>query len=96
MNLKIGDPNKTLDTETIYNYKITYDYDMGDDLIDEYDDLYFNIIGDKWDTSIKDVSFTIKMPKDFDQTKINFTTGKFGSTYNDNVIYEINNLSLSN
>ena len=91
VNLKIGDPNKTLDTETIYNYKITYDYDMGDDLIDEYDDLYFNIIGDKWDTSIKDVSFTIKMPKDFDQTKINFTTGKFGSTYNDNVIYDINN-----
>ena len=44
---KIGDPYKTITGPK--KYIISYDYDFGDDNIDKYDELYFNIIGTEWD-----------------------------------------------
>ena len=87
--LKIGDPNNYVEKYKDYKYVIKYTYDAGDDLIDEYDDLYMNIIGTNWDTFIRNVTFTIKMPKEFDKTLINFPNGAYGSTRYENVKYEI-------
>ena len=88
--LKIGDPNNYAEKNKLYTYVIKYTYDAGDDLIDEYDDLYMNIIGTNWDTFIRNVTFTINMPKEFDKTLINFPNGSYGSTRYENVKYEIN------
>ena len=85
---KIGDPYRTLTGPK--QYVIKYDYDFGDDNIDEYDELYFNIIGTEWDCNMENVEFSIKMPKDFDQTKINFPMGYYGATYYEDVEYQIN------
>ena len=93
--LKIGDPNHYVETNKIYTYVIKYTYDAGDDLIDEYDDLYMNIIGTNWDTFIRNVTFTIKMPKEFDKTLINFPNGAYGSTRYENVKYEINGTTIT-
>ena len=84
---KIGDSYKTLTGN--HTYVISYDYDFGDDNIDEYDEFYFNIIGTQWDTYSENVDFTITMPKDFDETKVNFTVGYYGATYYEDVVYEI-------
>lgn len=87
LNIKIGDPTNYVTGEK--QYIIKYDYDIGDDNIDMYDDLYFNIIGTEWTTYIKDVTFKITMPKEFDESLISFTTGYYGSINNDNVYYSV-------
>ena len=83
LKVKIGDASTTLTGNK--QYVITYDYDVGDDNVDDYDDFYFNVIGTNWDTEIKNVRFKIEMPKEFDTTKVNFTVGKYGSTYYEDV-----------
>lgn len=85
--LKIGDPDETI--VGLKQYVISYDYDIGDDNVDQYDELYFNVIGDEWDTQINKVTFKIEMPKEFDDTLVNFTIGTHGATYFEDVKYNI-------
>ena len=51
--------------------------------------MYFNLIGEEWDTSIDKVSFTITMPKAFDPSLLGFSSGKVGSTNSSNVVYQV-------
>ena len=66
-------------------FRITYTYNIGWDRIHTHDELYFNLLGDFWNTRINNVNFTINMPTtmDFLHTDINdslfFYTGQFGS-----------------
>ncbi len=87
LEIKIGDPYNYVTGEK--KYIIKYDYDIGDDNVDLYDDLYFNIIGTEWTTYIKDVTFKITMPKEFDSSLISFTSGSYGSVDNDDVYYDV-------
>ncbi len=98
--LKIGSAYETLDINKVYTYVIKYTYDTGDDMIDEYDDLYFNIIGTEWTAKIDEVTFTIVMPKDFETSNeygslINFTTGKYGNAYNKGVNYKVDGKTIT-
>ncbi len=86
--LKIGDPNKTLKGDK--NYLISYLYNLGKDPSKDFDEFYFNIIGNEWDTVIDNVTFTIKMPKEFDASKLGFSYGEKGSTQNEGIKYEVN------
>lgn len=70
--IKIGDEEQTLRGPK--NYSISYLYDLGKDKIKNYDELYFNIIGNEWDTTISNIDFTITMPKDFDESKLAFSS----------------------
>lgn len=83
--IKIGSENKTLTGE--HTYVIKYTYNLGKDPIKNYDELYFNIIGSEWDTVIGNISFSITMPKDFDSSKLGFSSGPVGSINNSNVKY---------
>lgn len=74
--IKIGDANKTL-TES-HTYTIKYTYDIGKDPLKDADELYFNLIGGEWDTSINDINFKITMPKSFDESLLGFTSGYAG------------------
>lgn len=85
--IKIGDKNYSMTGQK--NYKISYLYNIGKDIGTDYDEFYFNIIGDEWDTTISDITFTITMPKEFDKTKLGFSSGKTGSTNNSNIIYTV-------
>lgn len=77
--IKIGDKNKYLTGEQHYNIK--YKYNIGKDPLKEVDELYFNIIGTEWtDTVIGNVTFTIVMPRDFDESKLGFSAGKYGTS----------------
>ncbi len=87
--IQIGDANKTLTGEQ--TYVIKYTYNLGKDKIKDYDELYYNIIGDEWDTAIGNITFTITMPKDFDSSKLGFSSGNTGSTDNSNIKYSISN-----
>ena len=86
--LKIGDANTTLTGSK--DYTISYTYNIGKDTGKNYDEFYFNIIGDKWDTAIGDVTFTITMPKEFDTGKLGFSRGAAGSTNSSGITYHVN------
>ncbi len=91
--IKIGNPNIYLDGSN--EYIIKYTYDLGKDKNKKYDELYFNIIGDGWDTVIGNVSFTISMPQEFDSTKLGFSKGIKGSTGNEGILYSIKDNVIS-
>ena len=85
--IQIGEEDKLIEGEQ--TYEISYSYNLGKDKIKDYDELYFNLIGDEWDTEISFVTFTIEMPKSFDEELVGFSYGKKGSTESENVYYEI-------
>lgn len=94
ITLKIGDPDETI---TGYmQYVISYKYSLGQDVADGYDELYFNIIGDGWDTYIDNVSFEITMPKEFeyDEELLGFSTGSYGFVGTDSVLYYVDGLTI--
>lgn len=85
--LKIGSADKTINGK--HSYTISYDYDIGLDKNNKYDELYFNIIGTKWDTNISNVTFKITMPKEFDASKLGFSYGQYGYSNTDNISYDV-------
>lgn len=86
---QIGDENKTIIGEK--QYIIKYTYKIKDDGTEEYDELYFNLIGSEWDdTQISNVKFKVTLPKEFDVSKIGFSEGVVGSTTSNNVYYTVN------
>ena len=85
--LKIGSANRTLTGEQ--TYVIKYTYNLGKDPVKNYDELYYNIIGNEWDTVIGNVTFSIAMPKEFDSSKLGFSSGTTGSTDNSKVKYSV-------
>ena len=88
LNLSVG--SKELTKTGTQNYIINYTYNLGKDKQKDYDELYFNVIGTGWNTVIGNVTFSIIMPKDFDSSKLSFSSGNYGSTENDKINYELN------
>ena len=85
--IQIGSQNKTITGAK--NYTIKYNYNLGKDPLKDKDELYFNIIGNEWDTKISNITFKITMPKDFDKSKLGFSSGAYGSTSSKNIEYEV-------
>ncbi len=75
--IQMGSPNfRVTGPKT---YRITYTYKSGIDRLKDADEFYFNIIGVQWNTLINRVRFKIIMPKDFDKSKVGFSTGRYGA-----------------
>lgn len=74
--IKIGSAERTV--TGLKKYVIKYKYNFGNDKNKNFDEVYLNIIGNSWDTSIKNVTFTINMPKEFDSSKVGFSSGTYG------------------
>lgn len=91
--VKIGNPNITLYGNK--NYTINYLYSIGKDPVKNNDEFYFNIIGNEWDTKISNIEFRISMPKEFDKTKLGFSTGIDGSTNSQEVEYNVDGNIIS-
>ncbi|MGI6329787.1 MAG: DUF2207 domain-containing protein [Bacilli bacterium] len=85
--IKIGDPNSI--SIGSKDYVINYLYNIGKDTGKGYDEFYFNLIGYEWDTTISNVEFTITMPKEFDKTKLGFSSGVVGSLNTNNIEYNV-------
>lgn len=91
--LKIGSADQTVIGE--HTYVIAYQYNLGKDPVRDYDELYFNIIGNEWDTVIGNITFQITMPKDFDSSGMGFSAGAKGSTDNHLVDYQISGTTIT-
>lgn len=85
--LKIGDADETIIGSKTYT--ISYDYIMGNDCLPNEDELYFNIIGTQWQTHIKNVTFAIHMPEEFDEKNLGMSYGSYGEANTDGLYYRI-------
>lgn len=85
--IKIGNDSKTV--RGIKTYAIKYTYNIGKDPLKNVDELYFNLIGNEWEETIKKVNFTIRMPKSFDKTKLGFSIGYKNSTDSSDITYNV-------
>lgn len=86
-SIQIGDADETIKGN--HTYVLSYDYIIGKDLLDDADELYYNIIGTEWDTLIKNVTFEINMPKEFDSSKLGFSAGYKGEVGTEAVDYSV-------
>ncbi len=85
--IKIGDKSRTYIGK--HSYVIKYKYDIGKDPLKNADELYFNLIGDKWDARIDNITFKITMPKAFDKSLLGFSAGESGSSDSTNISYKV-------
>lgn len=74
----IGDADKTITGPA--EYVITYTLDMGDDRITEYDELFYNFIGNGWDVGIEHAEFHVTFAKDTDLSGVKVYAGEFESS----------------
>lgn len=86
--LQIGDADTYVEGE--HDYTVKYTYMLGEDQNNGFDELYYNIIGDGWDTYIQNVTFKITMPKEFDKSKLGFSIGNYGTVGTYDINYNVN------
>lgn len=94
-NLAIKIGNQDTYVTGLQKYIIKYTYDIGADPVKDADEFYYNLIGNEWDTSISNISFSITMPKEFDASSLGFSSGRYGYTDNNSVSYSVNGNTIS-
>jgi hypothetical protein len=87
VSLQIGDPDVTV--RGAQSYTVGYLYDPGDDGHYDYDEFYFNLVGEGWEVPIQDFRFRIVFPKPIDTDYIALTRGVWGSTVAEGVRYAV-------
>ena len=91
--MQIGSAYSTVIGE--HDYVISYTYVMGRDIGDGFDELYYNLIGTGWDAYIQNVTFTINMPKEFDESKLGFSAGYYGTSGLSDIEYSVDGNVIS-
>jgi hypothetical protein len=93
LQIQIGNADYTVSgTQT---YVISYHIQFQQDGVEQYDYLYWNLIGTDWAADIQRAEFTVIMPQEFDSSKVNFTAGSIGSEDNSYVNYSVNGTTIS-
>jgi uncharacterized membrane protein YgcG len=91
--IKIGDPNAN--AKKLEQYIIQYRFHLGDDQLPDLDELYFNLIGTDWNTSIENVQFQINMPHPFNPDLLSFTYGLSFSQESQAVTYTVDGQKIT-
>lgn len=76
--LRIGEEDSTVRGEQ--TYRISFDFDAGEDGVDSMDQIYLNLIPQGWQTGISKARFSLTLPKEVPAEAFSFTQGGFGST----------------
>lgn len=79
LRIKIGDPNVIIQGE--HTYKISYKVANGILFFKNYDELYWNVTGNKWEVPIEKAKLTVNLPRKASLygIDINCFTGKYGA-----------------
>lgn len=73
----LGDEDKLVSGEQ--EYIIEYDYAIGRDLYNTFDEFYYNLVSSAWDTPIWNITYKVVFPKKIDSSRIWVTIGEEGS-----------------
>ncbi|MDC7243741.1 MAG: DUF2207 domain-containing protein [Sphaerochaetaceae bacterium] len=82
LTIKVGDPDLTVIGKVPYS--ISYTFDIGADVYEDFDEFYFNLVGTMWDCEIENASFEVVFPKPIDPKNVWLTKGSLNSTDVDN------------
>ncbi len=85
--IRLGNKNTTVIGEQ--PYQIRYRWQSSDDLNEDMDWLYFNILPHFWKSPIEGGKITIHMPKAFDASKVVFHSGQYGSYTSSHIDYHV-------
>lgn len=78
VSIVLGDADRLISGP--HSFAISYDFDMGKDYYDDYDEVYINIVSaDGWDTYIGEVDYSIALPFPVSADRIWVTHGQYGS-----------------
>lgn len=91
--LKLGDPDLMVIGEQ--KYTIRYNYKLGRDPLDGKDEFYINLIGSEWTNAISGITFTIEMPKTFDEKLLGFSAGWAGKADDTGVTWNVSGLVIT-
>ncbi|HCJ93957.1 MAG TPA: hypothetical protein DHV69_01705, partial [Sphaerochaeta sp.] len=78
ITIRVGDANRTVVGS--HRYDISYNYDIGADPHEEYDEFYYNIVGEDWEVPIGKFTFSITFPFPISSDRVSLTRGFWGST----------------
>lgn len=81
VSIRLGDPDRYVNGEQ--EYRITYQVHTKDLNYQGMQMLYWNLVGNGFDTTIRHVNYTIAFPKAFDANKISAYTGLYGTAFDD-------------
>ncbi len=83
-NIKIGSSNKYVDGDQ--KYLITYRLLNAINFFQDHSELYFNLIGDQWNTTIDSADFKVTLYNALPDTPAYFmATGSYGSKHNNTI-----------
>lgn len=85
--LQVGDANRTVVGPK--RYQLSYNYNLGNDPNQGYDEFYFNLVGDAWDVEIENFTFAIRFPQPINSEKIWFSAGRYGSVSAEGIQYRL-------
>ncbi|MDD4685905.1 MAG: DUF2207 domain-containing protein [Clostridia bacterium] len=91
-----------LGTEDVFHigersYEIKYIANLGNDRIPEFDQFYYNVIGQFWDTSIENITVNINFPSEVENAASNtgVFVGDYGSTEEIDFLWNAQNTTLT-
>jgi hypothetical protein len=76
--IKIGDPDVLV--QGMQTYVLSYKLQFSGDGSKDFDQVYYNIIGSEWNTTIDHVLFSVTLPSAFDDSKLGFSLGAVGTS----------------
>ena len=90
---RVGYADRTV--QGTHSYTLSYDYAIGDDGNNEYDEVYYNLLGTGWECAVDNFSFTLHMDKPVDSSRIWVTRGVYGSTEKETVSVSADGKTIS-
>ncbi|MEG1322938.1 MAG: DUF2207 domain-containing protein [Ruthenibacterium sp.] len=95
--IRIGSEDTVL--TGLQNYVISFTYDIGDDRIDDYDELFYAVNGSDWDAEIENFSFNFTFEKPLSAKSVQdfqLFSGTYGSIGNvGDIAYEVTENGVS-
>ena len=74
LRIKIGDPDKKVTGEQVYQVNYTVDWALR--FFQDYDELYWNAIGTEWEIPIKQANISINLPESLSKDEVDFNCYK--------------------
>ena len=83
---KIGDADTYMSGEQVF--EISYMCDIGNDGYDTFDEFNRSIVNADWGDTVKQATFTVELPKDFDDKAISIGIGEYYDIDEEGVVWE--------
>ncbi|AEC01441.1 DUF2207 domain-containing protein [Parasphaerochaeta coccoides] len=90
VSIRMGDENRMLKGAENFILRYVYNpYATQGDGKNQYDEFYYNLIGEGWTSDIREFSAEIYFPKPVDASRVWLTRGFWGSTSSDGISWQL-------